>query len=126
MRFEKYPFDRQVCRFQVGSYGQGDTIMKFSHRTLFYDQSVKNTILDYSVEIVHLDEKDKTVVWEGMFNFSVSGFKMRLERNILKYVITYYLPSGLFVIVSWVIVLFVENHRHDVCIYFGNIFRQVS
>jgi hypothetical protein len=113
MRFEKYPFDRQVCRFQVGSYAQGDNKMKFSQRVLSYHQSQKNTILEYSVEIVKLDEKDTTIVLKDEMvhmNFSVSGFEMRLERNILKYVITYYLPSGLFVIVSWVIVLFVETY----------------
>jgi hypothetical protein len=108
MRFEKYPLDNQVCQFQVGSYANDDTILKFSHRTISYDELVKNTILDYSVEIVPLDEKDKTFVWGSIGNFSLSGFEMRLKRNILKYVITYYLPSGLFVIVSWVIVIFVE------------------
>jgi hypothetical protein len=110
MRFEKYPLDNQVCLFHVGSYANGDSILKFSHRTISYDESVRNTILDYSVEIVPLDEKDKTFKWEGVGNFSLSGFEMRLERNILKYVIIYYLPSGMFVIVSWVIVIFVDSH----------------
>ena len=34
-------------------------------------------------------------------NYSVAGFRMVMERKVSQYVITYYLPSGLFVVVSW-------------------------
>ncbi len=34
-------------------------------------------------------------------NYSVAGFKLFLERKMTHYLITYYLPSGLFVVVSW-------------------------
>ena len=34
-------------------------------------------------------------------NYSVAGFRMVMERKISHYVITYYIPSGLFVVVSW-------------------------
>jgi hypothetical protein len=104
MRFEKYPLDAQVCLFKVGSYSQDDTSMKFSNRLLAYDNSGQNAILDYSVEIVPLDEKDTVNMWNSIGNYSMTGFELRLKRNILKYLINYYLPSGLFVIVSWVII----------------------
>ena len=35
-------------------------------------------------------------------NYSVAGFEMVLTRKISFYVVTYYLPSGLFVVVSWI------------------------
>ena len=35
-------------------------------------------------------------------NFSVAGFEMILARHLSHYLITYYLPSGLFVMVSWI------------------------
>ena len=35
-------------------------------------------------------------------NFSVAGFEMILARHLSHYLITYYLPSGLFVVVSWI------------------------
>jgi hypothetical protein len=70
---------------------------------------MKNTILDYSVEIVPLEEKDKSFSWpfvsHHISNYSLTGFELQLQRNIFKYIITYYFPSGLFVIVSWVIVI---------------------
>ena len=35
-------------------------------------------------------------------NYSVAGFELTLRRKISHYIITYYLPSGMFVIVSWI------------------------
>ena len=34
-------------------------------------------------------------------NYSVAGFRLNMKRKMTHYVITYYLPSGLFVVVSW-------------------------
>ena len=34
-------------------------------------------------------------------NYSVTGFEMILTRRMSHYMITYYLPSSLFVVVSW-------------------------
>ena len=60
-------------------------------------------VLDYDVTIQHLDEKDQVYLWAGTgTNYSVAGLEMRLQRNTIKYIIQYYIPSGLFVIVSWV------------------------
>ena len=33
---------------------------------------------------------------------SLAGFEMVLKRHVSHYIITYYLPSGLFVVVSWI------------------------
>jgi hypothetical protein len=41
------------------------------------------------------------VVLAGM-NYSTAGFELVLTRKMSFYVITYYLPSGLFVVVSWI------------------------
>ena len=40
-------------------------------------------------------------------NYSVTGFQLVLTRKMSFYVVTYYLPSGLFVVVSWI--RFVRN-----------------
>jgi hypothetical protein len=32
----------------------------------------------------------------------VAGFELTLKRKVSHYIITYYLPSGMFVIVSWI------------------------
>ena len=71
-------------------------------KKIFYDRSVLYSVLDYSVDIFPLDEKQAFYVWDGIGNFSLTGFEIRWKRHNVKYVINYYLPSGLFVIVSWV------------------------
>ena len=35
-------------------------------------------------------------------NYSTTGFQLVLTRKMSFYVVTYYLPSGLFVVVSWI------------------------
>ena len=60
-------------------------------------------VLDYEVTIKPLKDKDQIQFWAGTgTNFSIAGLEMKLERNTMKYIIQYYIPSGLFVMVSWV------------------------
>ena len=110
MRFELYPLDYQVCKLKVGSYAYDENKMKFSASLLQYNDSLRNTILDYGVELTALKEEDSTFIWQEIGNFSLSGFEMKLGRNSLKYLVNYYLPSGLFVVVSWVCNSFIFKH----------------
>ena len=75
--------------------------MKFYTNLLRYDADSDHSVLDFSFDVLPLKEEDKIFVWDK-YNFSLAGFEMRLKRNSFKYIINYYLPSGLFVIVSWV------------------------
>ena len=64
----------------------------------------QNSILDYSIE---LEELEEVITWDsfdfsGHMNFTNGGFELKMTRHKLKYIINYYLPSGLFVVVSWV------------------------
>ena len=59
------------------------------------------SILDYEIEIYALSNEDKQYSALNM-NYSVAGFKLVLARKMSFYVVTYYLPSGLFVVVSWI------------------------
>ena len=91
----------ELC-FQVGSYAYDETKMIFNASLLSYDDSLRNTILDYNVILDHLKPKDSLFIWQSIGNYSLTGFEMTLRRNSLKYLVNYYLPSGLFVVVSWV------------------------
>ena len=44
------------------------------------------------------------IIYQEWLNFETlcSGLEMRLSRHVLKYLYIYYLPSGLFVVVSWI------------------------
>ena len=76
--------------------------MIFNASLLAYDDSLRNTILDYNVKLDPLKSVDSLFIWQSIGNYSLTGFEMTLKRNSLKYLVNYYLPSGLFVVVSWV------------------------
>ena len=66
------------------------------------------TLLDYDMKVQYLKEEDRVYFWEGTgSNYSLAGFEMQFHRHTMKYIIDYYITSGLFVIVSWVRTLFV-------------------
>ena len=103
MHFDKFPLDTQRCKFQVGSYSYDNTIMEFITETAGYMSTSGNSIaLDYAITIMKLSDEDKLFQGGAMGNFSLAGFEMILHRYVSTYIITYYLPSGLFVIVSWI------------------------
>jgi hypothetical protein len=104
MRFDKFPLDTQRCKFQVGSYSYDDQKMKFVTENAGYqDPKTSNSIaLDYAISIDRLSEHDAVFFGGSLGNFSLAGFEMVLHRYVSTYIITYYLPSGLFVIVSWI------------------------
>ena len=70
------------------------------------------SILDYEIEIYALSNEDKQYSALNM-NYSVAGFKLVLARKMSFYVVTYYLPSGLFVVVSWI--SFLVNPEVIIC-----------
>ena len=103
MHFDKFPLDTQTCKFLVGSYSYDDSQMTFVTANAKYNNKESNSIaLDYEIEINRLSKQDSLLIFEGLGNFSLAGFELVLRRYVSTYIITYYLPSGLFVIVSWI------------------------
>ncbi|XP_023327977.1 glycine receptor subunit alpha-1 [Eurytemora carolleeae] len=102
MIFNYFPLDTQVCKFQVGSYSYNMDKMVFQVSQLGYAHTSRSIVLDYDIRIKPLDEKDKVFQGGALGNFSLAGFEMILTRHVSHYIITYYLPSGLFVVVSWI------------------------
>merc|ERR1719192_2776045 len=76
--------------------------MIFNVSQLGYAHTSRSIVLDYDIEISPLDEEDKVFVGGSLGNYSLAGFEMILRRHVSHYIITYYLPSGLFVVVSWI------------------------
>jgi len=100
MRFNAFPMDIQVCKFQVGSFNYDMSKMTFRNEFVPKDTSIKS-ILDYQITFNSLKDRDTHYMAIGM-NYSATGFELVLTRKMSFYVVTYYLPSGLFVIVSWI------------------------
>ena len=61
-----------------------------------------NSVLDYTVNIQNLPPHKQNYggYYEG--DYSVAGIEITLKRKMDHYIISWYLPSGIFVIVSWI------------------------
>ena len=57
-------------------------------------KTANSVVLDYSVDVIQLDDADFILDYGELGNFSVAGFEMTLRRHVSHYLITYYLPSG--------------------------------
>lgn len=101
MTFNSFPLDVQVCLFQVGSFNYDNTKMVFVDEFEYEDEAQVRSVLDYAVEIKKLPESQQNYV-AITGNYSVAGFELTLRRKVSHYIITCYLPSGMFVIVSWI------------------------
>ena len=62
---------------------------------------LKFSYYDLRISFQPLRSEDKHYMALGM-NYSTAGFELILTRKMSFYIITYYLPSGLFVGISWV------------------------
>ena len=69
---------------------------------LNYDTKRRTIILEYAIGMNPLDEQRHKFDMPAGNNFSFTGLEMSFVRNKFKYVTMYYLPSSLFVVVSWV------------------------
>ena len=101
MRFNSFPMDVQVCIFQVGSFNYAVDKLIFTDEFIPVKEEAVRSILDYEIEIFPLTPEERQYSALNM-NYSVAGFKLVLARKMSFYVVTYYLPSGLFVVVSWI------------------------
>merc|ERR1719458_661366 len=76
--------------------------MIFAVSKLGYAHTSRSIVLDYEIKIKQLAMPDRIFVGGALGNYSLAGFEMILHRHISHYIINYYLPSGLFVVVSWI------------------------
>lgn len=101
MKFNAFPMDIQRCKFQVGSFNYDMSKMVFENEFVPDEKQAIKSILDYQITIKDLKPEETHYMALGM-NYSVAGFEMILQRKMSFYIVTYYLPSGLFVVVSWI------------------------
>jgi hypothetical protein len=101
MEFAAFPLDIQVCTFQVGSFNYAINRMIFRDEFIPVEESSLKSVLDYDIKIYPLKPSETHFTALNM-NYSVAGFQLVLSRKISFYIITYYLPSGVFVVVSWI------------------------
>jgi len=99
MNFDDYPLDAHTCQFQVGSYY--DTNLTVTCKSHFMYTGKRQRSLQYDITIEQLPDKYQIVKLHSG-HYAACGFQIRLERKQMQYIVQVYLPSVMFVIVSWV------------------------
>lgn len=98
MEFRQYPLDNHVCSFIMTSFGYDSTRMLLKG-TFDYQKKNQRT-LPFDVEIVELPT-DRTMFSGSSSNYSAYGFDIRVSRSIGPFILSIYLPSAMFVTMSW-------------------------
>ena len=96
MTFETYPIDDHNCGIYFTSFGHNISMINLTMSTLEFIEG-KN-LLDYSFDV----KPDYRVQW---WKHSETGLNITLKRNMNKYILNYYIPTGLLVSITWVIPL---------------------
>jgi len=99
MMFDDYPLDAHTCQFQVGSYYDTKKTVQCSSQYV-YDKSRQRS-LQHFIKFEPLREEHKTVVLPSG-RYAACGFQIQLVRKQMQYIFQVYLPSCMFVAVSWV------------------------
>jgi len=99
MNFDNYPLDAQTCQFQVGSYyDTHETVTCNSH--FIYDLDRQRS-LQHFIQIEGLPAQYKKVNLPSG-TYAACGIQVRFQRKQMQFIVQVYLPSFMFVIVSWV------------------------
>ena len=103
MSFESYPFDSHSCFFMMTSFKHEFNVLNFTLTEFDFDASTQVGRLDYMVEIESLPESMKLRKFKSNGRrFAYAGCVIKLKRYVQKYILNYFMPSGLLVLVSWV------------------------
>ena len=113
MVFDHYPLDSHICYFKVCSTNYLEDKVSYKNEPFMADHEIdlsgqhfkQLTVLDYDVELSKLSEKYHFLELGTQTDIkrqSIAGFEIKLQRKYKKYIIYYYIPSGLIAIISCV------------------------
>ena len=113
MVFDHYPLDSHVCYLKVCSTSYLEDKVNYKTEPFMDDHEIdlsgqhfkQKTVLDYEVEINKLPKKHSYLELgrqTDIIRHSIAGFEIKLHRKYKKYIIYYYMPSGLIAIISCV------------------------
>jgi len=99
MELNKYPLDDQICTMEIASFSKTmrELILTWSHEPVKLSPEVK--MPQFLVENVIAEACDESAV---LGNYSCLAAKFFLHRSIGFHLVQSYIPTILFVIVSWV------------------------
>ena len=113
MSFEFYPLDKHVCYFQLTDFDHDGRSLNFTLDGLDFDIESQVSLLDYELNLNSLSEEQQKYKFGSQY-WSVAGFEIKMERKIRKYLVNYFIPSGVLAMVSWVSIFWVHNSRSSI------------
>ncbi|XP_046658471.1 pH-sensitive chloride channel 2-like [Homalodisca vitripennis] len=116
MNLQKFPFDNQRCPLVLESWAyntsqlelgwEADSPVKVNKKLQLTEYSLRQVYVNTSDAQYSIDEKDSSenLNYYGKFagNYSTLTVSFELERQVGHYIMDYYVPSILLVVVSWV------------------------
>lgn len=107
MIFDHFPFDIHDCHFKVQSLEHSDASITFEYETNTTGILWKTqTILEHAVSFTVLADPERSTKFKDLNGiteqYSSIGVTITMSRKYLPFLIDYFLPAGLFVLVSWV------------------------
>ena len=97
-----FPFDDHVCKVMLHSYPQTNGTMVITSEGARWKQRPTKP-RDYHIQLVELDVEEQLQSWGQPDElYSAAGFKLKFSRKTGMYVLVYYLPSTMFVVISWI------------------------
>jgi len=99
MEFGQFPLDHHKCYFILTSFGYDSEHLALGGEFV-YERENQRT-LPFNVDIQPLPHH-KTVVVGSSSNYSAYGFEVLLSRSLGPFILSVYLPSAMFVMMSWV------------------------
>ena len=92
----------QVCQFKLYSHSHTSDVMHLDLlEVINLPSEGTETNLQYTYTIESFSQNITYLEW-GNKTWEIVGFKMKMERIYLQYIISYYFPSLIFVVVSWI------------------------
>ena len=106
MNFNKYPLDEHNCYLKMRDYNYHSEIVsyKLNEKDFIFNEFQKVSILDYAIDVNHglPEEQIYDPIAGRNFKNTVIGFEINLKRYTKHYILDYYIPSALLVMLSWV------------------------
>ena len=99
----------QKCLFVLGSFAYPSGRMSFSIEKVLYHDHFQATQLDYEVTGLETVSNHSVYFGANLERYSLAGFELTFQRYFGQYLLDYYLPTSLFVCVSWVSFLIPVN-----------------
>jgi len=99
MEFGQFPLDKHRCFLILTSFGYDSLHMNLAGKFSYKKENQRT--LSFNVDILKLPTY-KTVFEGASSNYSAYGFEIRLSRSLGPFILSIYLPSAMFVMMSWV------------------------